>query len=186
MIVFGALAEQLDRLEAAFVVGGSLASSVRGIPRSTIDIDLIVRITVQQVAELAEAMGSDWHIDVEQAREALRYGRSFNFLHLRSGLKFDFFPACTAFHQAEIARATTETLIVEGETIECPVVTAEDILIAKLRWYADGGQVSDRQWSDIVGIVRANPSLDRDYVGHWAQQLDVQSLFERALGDAQQ
>src|SRR5215831_11620826 len=102
MIVFGALAAQLDRLEAAFVVGGSLASSVRGIPRSTIDIDLVVRITVQQVAELAEALGSDWCIDVEQAREALRYGRSFNFLHLPSGLKFDFFPARTAFQDAEI------------------------------------------------------------------------------------
>jgi hypothetical protein len=65
------------------------------------------------------------------------------------------------------------------------VTTAEDILLAKLRWYADGGQVSDRQWSDIGGILIQNPDLDWDYVNSWAARLDVTDLLEKARIDAQ-
>ena len=183
MMVFGALAEALDRLEAPFVVGGSLASSVRGLPRSTVDVDLIVRISVKQLEELAENLGAAWYIDVEEARDSLRMGRAFNILHHATGLKFDLFPADAAFEKSELGRATMEKLVVEGEEIECPVATAEDILLAKLRWYLDGGGVSDRQWSDIVGIVQTN-DLDQEYVRSWAKRLDVEPLFDKALTDS--
>lgn len=184
MSVFAEFAAELDRLEAPFVVGGSLASSVRGVPRSTIDVDLVVRIGLRQVAELAESLGSGWYVDVDQAREAIRHGRAFNILHPASGLKFDLFPATTAFRNAEINRATIEPLDVDGEIVECPVATAEDILLAKLRWYADGGCVSEKQWSDIVGIVRMNPSLDRAYATDWAKEMDVADLLDRAIADS--
>jgi len=65
------------------------------------------------------------------------------------------------------------------------VTTAEDILLAKLRWYADGGRVSDRQWNDIGGILEQNPNLDWDYVNSWAARLGVTDLLEEARADSQ-
>lgn len=61
------------------------------------------------------------------------------------------------------------------------VATAEDILLAKLRWYKDGGEVSERQWRDIEGIVAANPTLELDYTKRWAASLGLTELLERAL-----
>lgn len=61
--------------------------------------------------------------------------------------------------------------------------TAEDILLAKLDWYRAGGETSDRQWSDILGILAANPSLDLVYARNWAQQLGVDYLLARALAE---
>jgi hypothetical protein len=66
----------------------------------------------------------------------------------------------------------------------CRVTTAEDILLAKLAWYRSGGEVSDRQWNDIVGLLTANISLDSAYLQHWAARLGVTDLLEKAQADA--
>ncbi len=71
--------------------------------------------------------------------------------------KIDLFPAQSEFHECEMQRATLEPVTIDGETVVCPVSTPEDVLLAKMRWYQDGGQVSDRQWGDIAGIVATNP-----------------------------
>lgn len=184
MSALAILAEALDRLEIAFVVGGSLASSAHGAPRTTYDADLVVRINSQQLDELAECLGPGWYFDVEFARRALQRGQSFNILHMGTVYKFDLFPANTAFRNVEISRATIETVFFEGETIECPVATAEDILLAKLRWYADGGEASEKHWSDIVMVVQANRKLDREYVAGWAEKMGVEKLLDRAYRDS--
>ena len=77
-----------------------------------------------------------------------------------------------------------EPLTIDGESVICPVSTPEDIVLAKLRWYKDGGQVSDRQWSDIGGVIATNPSLDVDYLRLWAGRLQVTDLLEKALTES--
>lgn len=184
MTALQTLAEALDRLEIGFVVGGSLAASAHGAPGSTFNVDLVIRIGVDQVAELAELLGPKWYFDVEYARNAIRRGQSFNILFMGTVYKFDIFPANSAFRNAEIGRATIEQVFFEGEMIECPVATAEDILLAKLRWYADGGEVSERQWTDIVTVVKTNLKLDREYVAGWAEKMGVDKLLDRAYEDS--
>ena len=66
-----------------------------------------------------------------------------------------------------------------------PVASSEDILLAKLRWYRDGGEVSSSQWSDICGIVAANPVMDHQYLRGWAGEFSVTGLLERALREKQ-
>ena len=68
--------------------------------------------------------------------------------------------------------------------VSCSVATAEDILLAKLRWYREGGEVSDRQWSDITGLIANNPALDWDYLNPWAARLRVEDLLARGMEDA--
>src|SRR4051812_10675667 len=141
-----ALAELTDALQGLnirYAVGGSLASSAHGVYRATADGDLIAAISPQQARLLAQTLGKAWYADEEMIERALRERRCFNLIHMGSAIKFDIFPATSDFHFAQLERASI-TPVVQG-SVQCAVTTAEDILLAKLRWYADGGQVSDRQ-----------------------------------------
>ena len=173
-----AITQALDGLKIRYAVGGSMASSVRSIWRSTMDVDLVAAIWPAQVDELVTTLGSDWYADAGEMRRSIQAGRSFNLIHIRNALKVDIFPAREDFHQAQLDRATTVPLGLAE--IPCAVATAEDILLAKLRWYRDGGEVSDRQWNDIAGIIATNPNLDADYLQLWAARLGVSGLLQRA------
>lgn len=119
----GPLSIVLDALRLPFVVVGSTASSARGIPRFTKDIDLIVRIGAIQAEGLASALGKEWYAEPDQIRQAIQNGRSFNVIHIPSSWKIDLFPAQTDFHDSEMHRATPEPLIIDGESVVCPVST---------------------------------------------------------------
>jgi hypothetical protein len=177
------LTAALNSLQLPFVVVGSTASSARGVPRATMDIDLVVRIGVLHAERLVAALGTEWYADAQQIRQAIQAGRAFNIIHMPTAWKIDVFPAQSDFHECEMLRATLEPLTIDGEVVICPVSTPEDVLLAKLRWYKDGGQVSDRQWGDITGIVATNPNLDLEYVRLWAERLRVTELLDKALSE---
>ena len=172
----------LNRLGIRYAIGGSIASSARSIWRTTLDVDVVAAIAPSQAEMLAQSLGKDWYVPVDEARRSIEAGRSFNVIHMRNALKVDIFPAHEMFHHTQLSRATVLWLADEG--VPCAVTTAEDILLAKLRWYADGGQTSDRQWSDITGILVQNPNLDWAYVDSWAAHLHVVDLLERARADS--
>lgn len=181
---FERLTAEFGRLGIRYLLGGSHASSVRGKSRTTYDVDLVAAIDQSQVDSLVAALGRDWYAEPSQMRDAISRGRSFNLIFIPQAEKFDVFPATEEFHQAQLRRATQETIDILGSTVECPVATAEDILIAKLRWYRTGGETSGRQWEDIAGIISRNPSLDLEHVRHWAARLGVADLLDRALAES--
>jgi len=156
---------------------------MHGVFRATDDADLIADIHPFHLPKLAAALGADWYAELPAMQSALTAGRAFNLIHMRSAFKFDIFPATTEFHAAQLDRAEMKRLRVEGAS-RCRVTTPEDILLAKLCWYRDGGQVSDRQWNDIVGLLTTTTSVDSAYLGHWAGRLGVASLLEKAQSDA--
>jgi hypothetical protein len=182
---FNTLLDAFRTLRVEYTVVGSVASSAHGIERSTVDTDLLARITTFHVKRLADSLGKEWYADHDQMRSAIEAQRSFNLIHIPSGEKFDIFPVCDEFHLTELSRATEYTLSLIDGTVQARVSTAEDVLIAKLRWYAAGGEVSERQWSDITGILAINPSLDFDYLDSWAARLGVSHLLARAIADSQ-
>jgi hypothetical protein len=177
------LSSALSGLGLSFVVVGSTASSARGVPRATMDIDLVIRIGIPHAEKLVSALGSEWYADAQQIRQAIQAGRAFNIIHMPTAWKIDLFPAQSEFHECEMQRATLEPVTIDGETVVCPVSTPEDVLVAKMLWYQDGGQVSDRQWGDIAGIVATNPNLDLEYTRLWAGRLRVTDLLDRALSE---
>ena len=176
-----ALASVLDRLGIAYVIGGSVASSARGVVRATFDIDIVAAIARPQAERFASALGPEWYADPDQMRAAIAAKRAFNVIHVPLGNKVDIFPATEDFHLCQLERATRVSLPFAEESAKYPVATAEDILLAKLQWYRDGGEVSERQWTDIQGILAVNPDLDFGYVRSWAARLGVERLLARAL-----
>jgi hypothetical protein len=173
----------LNRVGIRYAIGGSLASSARSIWRTTMDVDLVAAIAPSQATAFVQALGPDWYADVDEVRKSIAAGSAFNVIHMRNVLKVDIFPAHELFHSTQLDRATV--LPLAEDRIPCVVTTAEDILLAKLQWYRDGGEVSDRQWNDIGGLIATNEAMDWEYVNSWAARLGVTSLLERARAEAE-
>jgi len=65
------------------------------------------------------------------------------------------------------------------------VKSPEDTVLRKLLWYRQGGEVSERQWRDVVEVLRQSRAvLDVAYLDAWAGRLGVEGLLERARGEA--
>jgi hypothetical protein len=174
----------LEQLNIPYFIGGSLASTVHGVVRATLDVDLIADIQHQNVADLVEAFQSSFYIDGEMIYDAILHQTSFNIIHLDTMFKVDIFiPKGRPFDQAEFRRRTRQVLSTEPER-SAYVASAEDILLAKLEWYNLGGRVSDRQWGDIQKLLKVQAEqLDYGYLRQWSTQLDVADLLTHALED---
>jgi hypothetical protein len=181
--VFKRVLEVLDRLKVKYYVGGSGASSAHGIPRPTIDIDIVVDLPDHLVNDFVEALKGDFYTDGDQVRECRRRGRSFNLIHFATSYKFDLFPLLNdAYSQLEFARRQYIESDQFGEPIEFAVATPEDTILSKLKWYRAGGETSERQWNDVRGIVQIRgDELDREYLRHWGEYLKVADLVEKVL-----
>ena len=173
----------LDSLGVASTVGGSLASSFAGEPRSTIDIDIVAALEERHVASLLSHLGAEFYADEDALRRAVRARGNANLIHQPTMLKVDLFVAGgTPLDAQQLARRQRVTLA-DGRDIH--VHPPEDILLQKLRWFKLGGEVSDRQWRDVLGIIRVQGErLDRHYLERNAPVLDVGDLLRRALTDA--
>ena len=178
----GAVTSAFEELQIRYLIGGSLASSARGVLRATVDVDVLATIQAVQAEAFATALGGDWYADPEMIRSCIHAGRAFNVIHRPTGQKIDIFPASSEFHRSELERATPVRL--DESEAQFPVATAEDILVAKLEWYQAGGGMSERQWSDVIGVLKANPNLDLVYVRRCAERLAVGGLLERAVRQA--
>jgi hypothetical protein len=175
------LIEAIEALKIPYFVCGSVAACTWGIPRATLDADLVIDLTPRRAALLASALGENWYFDVDIARAALDHHRGFSVIHKLSSHRFDLFPAHTDFHASEQRRATRETLRFPGGEVLCFFASAEDSILSKLQWYREGGEVTERQWSDVAGVLVITRSLDFEYLDRWARNLGVADLLERAI-----
>ena len=174
-----------DELGIAYHLDGSFASSIHGVPRQTQDVDMVVAMTAETAVALASRLAGVFHADSESARRAVHEHGSFNLIHRDSGIKVDLFIRGDAPFDHEEFRRHRSELVQRDPERRVFVKTAEDILLRKLQWYRLGGEVSDRQWSDILGIVRVQGErLDREHLRRWAEELRTTDLLDRALGSA--
>jgi hypothetical protein len=179
------IAAVFERLHVPYLVGGSLASSLHGEYRTSVDVDVVAEIRPQDVDALVPALQIGFFVDAEHVLEAVHGHRSFNAVHRRRFVKVDVFVgAGEGFQREEMLRARRMSLSgPSGPTVR--VASAEDTVLQKLAWYRMGEEVSERQWRDVVGVLKTGgASLDRAYLDRWARELDLTSLLERAARDA--
>jgi len=173
----------LERCGVAYFLGGSLASSFQGEPRATNDVDLVVDLAERDVAPLLAALGPDFDVDEVALRRAVRERASWNLIYVPAVTKIDLFLLRDApFDASEFARRQRVEV---RESQALFVKSAEDTVLRKLLWYRSGGGVSDRQWRDVVQVLRQSRALlDDAYLDLWARRLDLEELVARAREEA--
>jgi hypothetical protein len=183
---FARLLEVLDRMEISYEVVGSVASSAHGIPRTSLDIDLVVDIRPEQIEEFAAALQGEFYADAGHLRESFGRGRAANLIHLATAMKFDLFPHGTdEYSRTEFSRRGLREVRPDGiHVMECSVISPEDLVLRKLEWYRAGGEMSERQWNDLRGVCRTGGrQLDVVYLRSWSERLKLDDLLERLLAE---
>jgi hypothetical protein len=179
------IAQEFERLHIRYLVGGSLASSLHGIPRATHDVDMVAEITDENVPKLVKALEAEFYIDEEMIREAIQHRSSFNVIHLGTMFKVDIFILKSDFASQEEMARREHYQVLESSEQRLFLASAEDVIIHKLYWYQLSGGVSERQWKDVIGVLQVqHKSLDRTYLERAAQRRSVSDLLKKAFKEA--
>lgn len=175
----------LKDLDVPYAIGGSLASSWHGLSRTTFDSDIVAALESQHVQPFIARLRDAFYVDEGAMREAIARRRSFNLIHLQTMFKVDIFiPRNRRFDQMQLANRRPY-LVADDPERTAYFASAEDTILAKLEWYRLGGEISDRQWQDVLGIVKAQGDrLDWAYLRKQASGLHVADLLERLAGEA--
>jgi len=175
----------IEAAGGAYFVGGSLASSFQGEPRATNDVDIVLELPLGRVDRLVAALGPEFEVDTDMLRDALLHGRSCNIFYLPIVMKVDLFGVGPApFDESEFARR--RPVVVRGAQA-LVIKSPEDTVLRKLLWYREGGYVSERQWRDVVEVLRVSGAqMDGGYLAEWAKRLKVSDMLERAKAEASQ
>ena len=172
----------LEQIGIPYAVGGSLASSLHGVMRSTLDVDIVTDMRLEHLPALVAALSKDFYADDEMMKDAIQHHSNFNLIHYETAFKVDIFiRKLRAFDQMQLARRKKAVIATDPDQ-SVYVISPEDTILSKLEWYRMGGEVSDRQWRDVLGVMKTQAvTLDRDYLREWAKELKVADLLERAL-----
>ena len=175
----------LEELQVPYYIGGSVASMTHGERRETSDVDLVADLAESQIAGFVAALSEQYYVDEQMIRRDIRALRGFNIIHLETMYKVDVFPLkLRAYDRESLNRRQKESVPTEPP-VEAYVAQPEDIVLAKLEWFRAGGETSDRQWRDILGVLKLQCfDLDFEYMEKWAREIEVFDLLERALDDA--
>ncbi|MFA5835412.1 MAG: hypothetical protein WC837_00515 [Bellilinea sp.] len=169
-----------EHLGINYLIGGSLASAVYGTIRATLDVDIVADINPYQVPKFVSLLQSEFYIDGDMILDAIKHVSSFNLIHLESMFKVDvFILKQRPFDLNQMQRRIAQVV---GDPIEEKVYfsTSEDIILAKLDWFRAGGEVSERQWLDILGVLSVQGDrLDFNYLQKWAGILGVKDLLQK-------
>jgi hypothetical protein len=176
--------ETLRNIGVRYFIGGSVASSAHGVARASVDADVVAELGSAHVAPLVAALRDAYYVPEARVRDAVTRKASFNVIHLETMLKVGVFVSRgRPFDRRAFERARPAP-IESGGSVPFPVASAEDIVLAKLEWYRRGGEASDRQWTDVIGVLQASASaLDVPYLRQGAIELEIGDLLDRALGE---
>jgi hypothetical protein len=182
--VTGLVCDALAAMGVDFHIGGSLASSVHGYPRATLDADLVADLKPGHGRELAGRLGAAFYADAEAVEASIHERRSFNVIHLETMFKVDVFVLKTTPFDMESFRRSRPQPFGPGDLV-VRVATPEDTVLHKLLWFQKGYEVSHRQWGDLTGVLKVQGErIDRDYLERWARDLGLEDLLRRAYADA--
>jgi hypothetical protein len=175
----------LEDLKIPYAVGGSMSSSLHGIMRSTMDVDILADLHQEQVPAFISAVSGAFYADEEMITDAIEHRSSFNLIHLETAYKVDIFiPKERMFDKMQLERRVVSAVGEDPET-NIYVTSPEDIILAKLEWYRMGGELSERQWRDVLGVVKTQAGkLDISYMQKLAKLMTVDDLLERVLREA--
>ncbi len=174
-----------EDLGIEYYIGGSLASSAFGIARSTMDVDIAADIGLDKADVLEKRFQPEFYVDRDAIERAVQRRSSFNLVHLETMFKIDVFVVSDDPYDKEaMARRLRRDITADGAR-QADLASPEDIILRKLLWYRSGGGVSERQWNDVLGVIKVQGGqLDSVYLERWSRSLGIHGLLEKALREA--
>ena len=175
------VADILDDHGIPYALGGSLASSMFGEPRGTVDIDMAIRLEGHQLEDFVRSLEIEFYVPVAEAQRAVAAHTSFNLID-ESGLKVDLFVLGESLLDTLQLERRRRVIVRDNPPQHLWVTAPAEQILRKLEWYRDGGHVSERQWRDVVGLLRAqHASLDIAELTHTAASIGLTDLLAAAL-----
>jgi len=179
------LTEVFENLRIAYCIGGSMASSTYGTVRFTQDADITVEPFGPIAEKFFETLKSDFYISRDAMLEALQNRSSFNIIHFDTAFKIDIFIREENDFQKQILSRARKLRLGTGTKI-LSFVSPEDIILLKLDWFRQSDCTSQRQWSDVQGVLAGQAkSLDFEYLKNWAKKLGLAELLAKAISESE-
>ena len=174
-----------EKLNIPYLIGGSLASTIYGIVRTTQDVDIIADMHLEHVRPFITSLHNEFYLEEEMIVDSIRQKSSFNIIHRTSMFKVDvFIQSASPFHRSQLARAQKQVITKEPE-VSAFFASPEDTILAKLEWFRMGGEISERHWRDVLGVLKVRAGiLDLEYLRGWARKLQFIDLLEKALRES--
>ncbi len=179
------VAEILNALDIPYLIGGSVASTLMGEMRATEDVDIVADIKIEKIDLLLQSLQPRFYVSEDAVRDAIRFKRSFNLIDNESLGKVDIFILKdNAFPQIEFQRRRSQ-LVRQNPDQMLVLPTPEDIILQKLTWYRMTKNESQRQWRDVLGVLKLQGDrLDFEYLQKWAMELELSDLLATACTES--
>lgn len=176
----------LDGLNIPYAIGGSIASSLYGRVRFTQDADITVTSLDEKAEQFYNSARQHFYISKSAMHQAVRGKTSFNVIHTQTAFKIDVFVAQDNEFDKNLIRRAQKIKLSEDIEKTFSVVTAEDIVLLKLLWYKRTDCSSERQWSDLLGVLTGRrDALDFDYIKLWSKKLQVDALLNKVMKESE-
>jgi len=166
---------RLDGAGIPYMVTGSIAANFYTVPRMTRDIDIVVELSQRDVDRFIKTFEKDFYLEPETVRKAVSRKAMFNAIHNECVVKIDFVVRKDSnYRRIEFSRR--RQVVVDDHGLY--VVSPEDLILSKLEWAKE--TESQVQLADVRNLLQSVKKLNRHYLGRWAKQLGIESLYQRA------
>ena len=175
-----------EELSVSYYVGGSVASSAVGTARTTLDADLVADLQAEKVPTFVAGLGDRYYANQAAILDAVTRESCFNVIHLATMFKVDIFAVKSrAYDRVAFDRRRQGQLSIGDCVANFVLASPEDIVLNKLEWFRLGDEISERQWHDVLGVLRVQRDrLDMMYMKKWAEALGLGDLLARAEAEA--
>ena len=166
------VARRLDRAKIRYMVTGSIAANFYTVPRMTRDIDIVVELSDQNISRFIALFEKDYYLEPATVRAEVKNKGMFNLIQNEHVIKVDFVVRKdSAYRRMEFSRK--KKVSVDDRVLY--IVAPEDLILSKLDWPKESR--SEVQLTDVRNLLESVKGLDRRYLGRWAKQLGVETLY---------
>ena len=172
--------EKINKLGISYIISGSMSANYYTIPRMTRDIDIVIKLKIEDVDSFVREFEDSYYIDEEMVKKAVSEQRMFNIIHNLYVVKVDFIPGKnTEFQNAMFLRRKK----VKIKEFLIWIISPEDLILMKMVWAKESN--SEMQLSDVRNILDTVDDLDIKYVEDWTCKLSISGLYKRLKNERQ-
>ncbi len=160
-----------------YVVVGGFAVLFHGYPRTTMDIDFVMRLEEEEIPGLIEFLRDEgFFADEEDLRAALSEGSHCSILDRETMFRLDVKGVYTEMDRRTLRNGE----VLEHDGVEIRIASPEDTIANKLVFGRE------RDWEDALGIhARQKGELDEEYLEEVCEELGVTDELERLRAAAE-